>query len=267
MGIGQDWTINSACVLAWLFTEGSGTTVADASGNSNSGTFQSSGHPVWATDNPPYNNVGNAKGDVSYGSANSDSITGGTSSGVLDNTGAGSFVALVNFNAITGTYGSNTQQIFQKRKVGTAQINCFPFGTNQIGFYRDTNTFDFVMQSATNSITTGAWHHLAITWPNTGTVANHHIYVDAVEVSYTGNHDGTGGLIANSTGTVYIGNATGTSQSLNGKMTDVGIFNTQLSSGNITDIYNYGIKPFMRMRRTLSNIGTGVGKRQMQGWN
>jgi hypothetical protein len=43
---------DSRCQLAYLFAEGSGTTTADSSQNSNTGTFKGSGEPAWSSDVP-----------------------------------------------------------------------------------------------------------------------------------------------------------------------------------------------------------------------
>lgn len=48
-----DYTADANCQAAWLFTEGSGTTVADSSQNSNTGNFKGDGEPAWdGTDKP-----------------------------------------------------------------------------------------------------------------------------------------------------------------------------------------------------------------------
>lgn len=47
-GIGVDYD-DANCQGAWLFTEGSGTTVADDSQNTNTGNFKDTGEPAWAS--------------------------------------------------------------------------------------------------------------------------------------------------------------------------------------------------------------------------
>ena len=44
---GKDYTEDTNCQLAYLFTEGTGTTVADSSQNTNTGTFKGAGEPNW----------------------------------------------------------------------------------------------------------------------------------------------------------------------------------------------------------------------------
>jgi hypothetical protein len=51
-GWATDYTQDANCILAWLFTEGSGTTVDDASASANDGTFAGSNKPAWDSDVP-----------------------------------------------------------------------------------------------------------------------------------------------------------------------------------------------------------------------
>ena len=53
-----DYTADATCKGAWLFTEGSGTSVADASGEGNTGTFVADGRPAWSSTVPTYGEGG-----------------------------------------------------------------------------------------------------------------------------------------------------------------------------------------------------------------
>jgi hypothetical protein len=44
-----DYTQNANCTAAWLFLEGTGTTVNDSSANNYNGTFKGTGEPAWAS--------------------------------------------------------------------------------------------------------------------------------------------------------------------------------------------------------------------------
>ena len=47
-----DYTQDVNCQGAWLFVEGTGTTVGDVSQNTNTGNFKASGEPLWTTGGP-----------------------------------------------------------------------------------------------------------------------------------------------------------------------------------------------------------------------
>jgi hypothetical protein len=72
----------SQAVGCWLFTDtdyngGAGTTVDDASPNSNTGTFKGAGEPAWNTDDVSFGTSGSAPNSVDFDGSN-DYISVGT---------------------------------------------------------------------------------------------------------------------------------------------------------------------------------------------
>ncbi len=243
-----NFTLDANCQIGWLFTDGSGSTVTDSSAAANNGTIVTA---TWSTTVPTYPSGVTASHSVNFAGASTDVITGGTATAPLDNTAAFTAVCWVNPTTDTGPI-----YLWQKRKVGTAQIFAVLQATKAVRLYRDTNNFDFAKISSSNSYSLNTWTHIGITGDASGTAANHHIYFNGIEGTYSSSVNGTGGLIGNSTGTVDIGNATGTTSSINGKMTDVGIFNRQLSASEIYSIYYYGLKGSSFVPR-LTLLGVG----------
>lgn len=235
----KNYTKDANCLVAYLLTEGSGTSAADSSGNGNTGTFTSSGHPAWDISYPFYKYGGNAAGDVSFAAASTDNIHGAAgNSTILTMTGAFSFVGWIYPTSTTGTI-----TIYQKRHVGTGQLNSHIANTYAISIYRDTDNFDFARISSNNILTVNTWQHVCITGDASATAANHHIYVNGAEVSYVTTTNGTGGNTAttDTTGSLYVGNAVSASEPINGKMADVGIFNRQITATECQNIYYHGL--------------------------
>ena len=57
MAAPNNFTLDANCQLAWIFDQGTGTTVADRSGKSRTGTFKGSGEPAWGSTSPPANYI------------------------------------------------------------------------------------------------------------------------------------------------------------------------------------------------------------------
>ncbi len=216
----------------YLFSEGSGTTVADSSANSRTGTFTSSGHPAWSATVPSYAGIGKARGSVVY--ASGDYVSLGTTDDILTENGAMTFVAWV--DAASMGIGTSNGRIFQRNTVSFFLTNS---GSHLLDFQVAGGT---TLDRATSSggLTFGTWAFVAITWDGSTTAANVHIYVNGTETSYVTTTNGVTPT-DNSTDASYIGNRADTLRTFDGNITDVGIFNRALTSTEITDIYNHGL--------------------------
>jgi hypothetical protein len=217
-----DYTQDANCKGAWLFTEGSGTSVADASGHSNTGTFASSGHPAWAamsgTGAPSYSPY-----MVHFDSSASDWISCGTSD-TLNITGDLTIVFWA--SRISGNRGTLFTRVLANPAYGyiTSLEDNVRYHTNNTD-WRTANT------------PIGAnWHHYAVVVvANTGGT----FYLDgSPDGTWTNNPSGA------STASSAIAQIGKTFDSLyyNGYATEIAVFNQALSSTEITDIYNNGLK-------------------------
>ena len=79
----------------------------------------------------------------------------------------------------------------------------------------------------------GLWHHVASTWNHTGNVV---LYLDGVAKQTTA----ISGTFTGSIGSANIGANTTGGGFWNGKIDEVGLYNAELTSDNVKDIYNEG---------------------------
>lgn len=99
-------------------------------------------------------------------------------------------------------------------------------GTNQI--YIETST----------SISSG-WHHIVGTYDGSETKEGLTIYIDGSDVSGTTTEDGTYTGMVNSTGVVRVGDPEwSTNSNFDGIMDGLGIWDKELTSSEVTTIYN-----------------------------
>jgi hypothetical protein len=230
-----DYTAHANCKLAYLFSEGSGTSVADASGNSATGTFNSSGHPAWSVDVPSFGTSGSAAGSVSYDTAGSlEIISDGTSNSLLPYNAAQTGVCWI--KPTVDVINTGDPRVFARGSVYFALA-----ATKKVYFNVDGSTAN-ARFSANNTITFGSWQHIAYTWDGTNFGANVHIYLNGVEVSYASATNGSS-TTTNSGATTYIGNRSDGTRAVGGLMTEVAIFNSVLDVTDIQAIYNYGLRP------------------------
>lgn len=116
---------------------------------------------------------------------------------------------------------------------------------------------DAILVTSTSPISTDSnWHHLVATYNGSGLSSGMLLYLDGVAHAVTPQGTLTGTIV--DTSPLHIG-ASGydTSTSWWGRIDDVAIYNTTLTLGNITEIYNGG------MPRNLGSLSTAVN---LEGW-
>lgn len=227
---------NANCQGAWLFLEGSGTTVADSSQNSNTGNFAGDGKPAWAsidgTNAPAYaTNEVDFNGDDDYISCGSDAS--------LDDMSAISVVFWVDTDS-RNVY----DRLVAKDGSGAGQWHIRWEQSNQdyLEFIKDGATD---LRVATNSHgitdnTPGGWYHVAMTWDGSITAANVHFYVTGSELAYTTQTNGAS-LVSDAALNFFIGNRVGADRALDGQMTEVAVFDDVLTSTEVNDIMDNGL--------------------------
>ena len=186
--------------------------------------------------NPSASVPSNTK-SVSFDGTN-DHMTIGTN--VLFNTGSAfSYSGWVKLDSYTPAY----QTISQFK---TNHSNGFKLLLSNTGNYtglnigsNDTSNMIKVRTSGDISSTFTNWTHIAMTYNGSGasTSSNYKIYINGSEVSTTSN----GNLISfNNVNTIGAAND-GASFPTNGLIDEVAIFNAELSSSDVTAIYNSGV--------------------------
>ncbi len=221
-------------VGCWLFDEGSGTTVADSSPNTNTGNFVASGRPAWAsisgTDAPTY-----ADYMVTYNPATGDYINCGADSS-LDITGSISVCSWISLN------DWSTQQILAKDKNTGGRAYTFDIlGTISAThrFYINGGAGNDIILSSVYVTYGGIFRHIAATWNQSTKKMN--IYVNGVADATEVTTDSTS--ISTATANVTLGKReyVGNEDYFRGDMSETGLFNTCSSSTEINDIMDNGL--------------------------
>lgn len=230
----MDYTQDANCVGAWLFTEGSGTTVADSSPNTNTGTFTDTNKPTWDATDVPYATSGAAPNSVDFSSADHRISVGSDAS--LDNMTKYTFVTLVSEE---GAGGNNNGRVFDKnnRRIFLGDVS------NTIQAEIDYGTTNANSLSASNAYSNTTIFSLQVTWDGTGD-RYARIYVNTTEVNY-GTFQAGGaspdGIGDDSASNYVIGNHPTVDRHLNGKVTETAIFTRILSSTERNEIYDFGL--------------------------
>ena len=110
---------------------------------------------------------------------------------------------------------------------GTNQFFCFIQKT-------DLNMVKYASESGTSS--TGTWYHIAMVWDGTTLT----FYKNGVDVTYLLADNAVTGM-GNTSNAVYVGQNAYGAQRFNGKMDEIAVYNTALSSTEILKHYEVGI--------------------------
>src|SRR3989344_671007 len=222
------WDKENGLVGNWRLDETTGSTTADVSGSSNTGTLNNftSGTP-WTT-----GKLGNA--------LNFD--------GVDDYVDVGSPASLDNLSAMTisgwmkpRTMGESGQgRIMEKRGLGgNAGWEFTPNGTNAIDFLVDHATSALIRRTANNVFSFNAWTHVALTWDGSITAANAKIYVNGVETTYQITQNAVGARVDESANNLVIGNRSASKiVTFDGFLDEVRVYNRVITTSEISDLYN-----------------------------
>lgn len=237
----------SQAQMCYLFTEGSGTTVADSSGHGNTGTFNSSGHPAWTTTVPSFGVSGSAANSA-VSDATSYINTGNST--IVQN---GNSVTVVAWIYITSLAASQPNRIIDV--------------SGNIVFGFDVASTDLVIKMAgstpmlhdsnTGAFALNTWTFVAFTSNLSTTASSSHIYTATLasptvtEVSYATTTNGVT-LSSNTGNNLYLLNRNDAARPMLGNATQIGVFNSILSTSDLQNIFNYGLGA------TVANIGGGL---------
>ncbi len=223
----------------WLLDEGDGTTINDSSGNKNHGELQGG---TW---------VETAAGQtvLSLNGVDDRVIIPDSDSLYADK--AWSITAWVNVNSAEDGFG----HIVGKR-AATGQIVNYAFRTSGSGNSWEAYFSRGGWKGAWNQSTVkkGVWLYMTATYDGEDTIT---IYENAVQI---GSVSGLGGPAPRDTAEVNIGGWTNnTSETLNGMLYDVAIFNAALAVEDIQALMDTGIKTLLPVE-PLDKLSTTWGK-------
>lgn len=194
--------VTGGLIAWWRFDEGSGTTVADSSGNGSSTTLSGSGY-TWTTSNG------------SHGALNFDATDGKSSFSV--DTGSDNY--------------SFSFWIFPVPSSDDYGCLCTDSGGNYGVFYRgSTRKISFYTAGDdlfSTALTENAWHHITIVTRDSGTSSS--FYVDGVLDSVS--------VRSAAQKTYQVMGNDASAESFKGKVSNFRIYNRKLTSGEVSTLF------------------------------
>lgn len=113
------------------------------------------------------------------------------------------------------------------------------FSSGKLQFSILTSGSDYIRTTTDSNFNDLNWHHVVITYDGSSTSAGMQIYVDGSLVSQTRTNGGTLGTLPTST-TLFVGKRDGRSEYLGGDLDEIGLFNVELDSSEVTYLYQSG---------------------------
>jgi len=136
--------------------------------------------------------------------------------------------------------------------------------TNKVSFWLRSSNVTPLHQlrvNTTTSISTGVWTHILVTYDGTSTPSGTKIYINGISDTLTTEFDTLTTDLNVTSMEMNIGTLMPTEGWFDGKIDKVIFYNTELTAGNVTTIYNYGRKP------GLIGIGGEVSQWEMDTLN
>ena len=143
------------------------------------------------------------------------------------------FSAWVNVSAI----GNNV--ILSNQRAPSTNYRGYYFAVQSnklIVLFRSTLSDRLIFNGATNL--SSGWNHVVFTYDGSATTSGGQLYINGSADTTTGSGTLTG--TAESFDTLYLGCRSGADNFFNGNIDEVSVFNTELSSSDVTAIYNIG---------------------------
>ena len=223
-GVPSSLSSYSSLVSWWRF-EGSGTTAIDSGSGGNNGTLTNG--VTRSTDVPTFSKKSIALDGV-------DDFINVPNSASLQITSALSISFWIYGRNNAKHTGIITKTPNTSNLVSTTQYHIQFQDSNKLRF-AITGLDLYAGQETTGTVPTvvaGVWQHITMTWNGSDTMT---IYKDGAQVCTKVQST----TISSNTDAVYLGRRNGWGHLL-GKLDEVSIFNTELSSSNVTSIYNGG---------------------------
>jgi len=214
----------------WRFEEGTGTSIADSSGNGHTATLTNG--PTFSTDVP----VAVFTNTYSVDFDGTDDYAEFSTQLLSFFDSATAFSISMRFKSDTL---SGTRVIFQQEAVDIGdnfQVSVRTNGTTLQSYIRTVSGYELISKG---SLSTNTWYHVLITY--SGASTRHTLYVNAVQEDQD---TGAGASLYNITDSSAGGRIGATSgailRAFNGHVSEFCIWNTELTQANATAIYNSG---------------------------
>jgi hypothetical protein len=169
----------------------------------------------------------------------------------LDDIGSGNGTGLTISAYINpkGLGESNDGRIVQKSTAnvgGDLPVNGWAFyvtdadlATNALKFSVDDSTTHTQRSTVANSISLNTWQHVVAVWDGSTNASNIHLYVNGVEPAYNFTDNGVS-RASDVSSSLYIGNNVAGSNTFDGSIDDVRIYNRILSPAEVKRLYELG---------------------------
>jgi Concanavalin A-like lectin/glucanases superfamily len=155
---------------------------------------------------------------------------------------------------------ATTGYLVSKRGAGPAVLGWGLFvngsGQLEIELCKDYATLTQIDVNTTTSWNDGTWHCAVITWDGDSSpgAAGLKIYVDGVSRILNTTTDGLGSNSFSNSSDFNFGGRTSGSVLLVGSLDETAIYDVELTSGNVTDIYNGGAPPDLLQLNTSGDL-------------
>lgn len=227
---------DSNLVAYWRMEENTGTTVADSSSNSNTATLNNG--PTFSTDVPVFNQFSidldglndylsvSDHNDFSFGNSTSDSAFSVSAWIKMDDA--------TKFRIFSKqTNSANIEYVFGVDGLDRLGVNLYDGATSN---------FRGVYSSSIQSYE-GSWIHVVMTYDGTGGSTAYNgmkLYLNGSALSTSNNQGGGYAAMHNTSTDVWIGGANFVPDYADGKMDEVAVFSAELTSTQVSNIYNSG---------------------------
>lgn len=214
---------NQGLVGYWSLNEGVGNAALDYSGKGNNGALTSG--PTWS----------NGRLGKALSFDGSDDYVDAGSGSSIDDLGPLTLSAWIYPRSL----GESNSGIIAGKDRSSAGFWILQFNSSsQFSFTKDYATTD--LERAGGEVRLGKWQHAVVTWDGSSTASNVSIYVDGKEISYVTTTNGVDAENSDASINFFIGNNSGGTQTFDGLIDEVRIYNRALSAQEIKTLYQTG---------------------------
>lgn len=154
------------------------------------------------------------------------------------------------FNTVAGAL----QAIVAKGDVGAGagyEVSMDASGSIHLFLTNTTTTDEVEVQTTATDLDNGAWHHCVVTYDGSSSASGVHIYIDNTDEALTTNVDTLTSSILNSDPLRFGARSDG-NERYTGYLTNVAFFDAELSSGQVTTLFNDTASAFTHQGITLN---------------
>ena len=170
-------------------------------------------------------------------------------------------------NILTGVYsvsmwikrtatsgGDSSQALFSKDNTSTQRSfnNYLDQSSGTLKMWQSANGSSLSVTQSSTAITDTNWHH--VVYINPGSSANCQMYLDGTEVSYSSQNAGVSSIHTSAIDNMIGGHYIATSYQFYGSISNVSVWNTNLTSVQITEIYNNGTPSNLSSHSATSSL-------------